>query len=223
MRSTLRPWSRKYSDRAVAAYAARMRMSGGLSEVETTTTDRRRPSSPRSCSRNPRTSRPRSPTSAITAMSAAVPRAIMPSSVLLPTPDPPNNPRRCPRPHVSIVSIARTPVPMGATIGSRASGLSGGGWSGYSSGVLSGPRPSSGRPRPSTTRPEHGFADGNDGRRSARDDPVARTDARRAAQGYAQQTPFAESHDFHGERRFAGRSLQLAEVADARPGAVRFR
>ena len=100
-----------------------MRTSGGLSDVETTTTDRARPSGPRSCSRNARTSRPRSPTSASTTTSAAVPRAIMPSSVLLPTPLPPKRPTRWPRPHVSSASIARTPVPSGTLIGCRASGL----------------------------------------------------------------------------------------------------
>ena len=66
----------------------------------------------------------------MTTTSAAVPRAIMPSSVLLPTPLPPNRPMRWPRPQVSSASMARTPVPSGAAIGSRASGLSGGGCSG---------------------------------------------------------------------------------------------
>ena len=37
--STFLPWSRKYSAIAVAAYAARRRTSGGLSDVDTTTTD----------------------------------------------------------------------------------------------------------------------------------------------------------------------------------------
>ena len=46
---------------------------------------------PRSCSRKLRTSRPRSPTRPSTTTSASVPRAIMPSSVLLPTPLPPNS------------------------------------------------------------------------------------------------------------------------------------
>ena len=85
----------------------------GLSEVETTTTERSRPRGPRSCSRKLRTSRPRSPTSARTTTSASVPRAIMPSSVLLPTPLPPNRPTRWPRPQVSIASMARTPVASG--------------------------------------------------------------------------------------------------------------
>ena len=77
-----------------------------------------------------RTSRPRSPTSASTMTSAAVPRVIMPSSVLLPTPLPPNRPMRWPRPQVSSASMARTPVPSGAATGSRAIGLSGAGCSG---------------------------------------------------------------------------------------------
>ena len=63
----------------------------------------------------------------MTATSAAVPRAIIPSKVLFPTPLPPNSPTRWPRPHVSIVSMTRTPVPIGATIDSRAIGLRGGG------------------------------------------------------------------------------------------------
>ena len=48
---------------------------------------------------NSRTSRPRSPTSAITLTSAVVERAIMPSSDDLPTPEPAKMPRRWPRPH----------------------------------------------------------------------------------------------------------------------------
>jgi hypothetical protein len=64
------------------------------------------------------------------ATSAAVPRAIMPSSVLLPTPLPPNRPTRWPRPQVSSASMARTPVPSGDVDRLAASGLSGGGCSG---------------------------------------------------------------------------------------------
>src|SRR6187455_2521708 len=75
-----------------------MRSSGGLSEVDTTTTERLRPSGPRSFSRKPRTSRPRSPTSPSTTTSAAAPRVNMPSSVLLPTPLPPKRPTRWPLP-----------------------------------------------------------------------------------------------------------------------------
>ena len=100
----------------------------------------------------PRTSRPRSPTSARTITSAAVPRVIMPSSVLLPTPLPPNRPRRWPRPHVSSASIARTPVASGVATLSRCIGFIGGGCSGTRSVVRSG-RSSSGRPSASTTRP----------------------------------------------------------------------
>ena len=82
-----------------------------------------------------------------------MPRAIIPSSVLLPTPLPPNKPILCPRPQVRSPSIAVTPVPSGVVIDARDSGFSAEGRSGKSSVVVSGPRSSSGRPRPSTTRP----------------------------------------------------------------------
>ena len=57
-----------------------------------------------------RTSRPRSPTSVMTLMSASVLRAIMESSVDLPTPEPAMMPMRCPSPIVMSPSIARTPT-----------------------------------------------------------------------------------------------------------------
>ena len=98
--NTFLPAPQKYSATAVAASAARMRNSGDWSEVDTTTTERSRPSSPRASSRNSPTSRPRSPTRASTVRSAPVPRAIMPISVLFPTPLPPKIPMRCPRPQV---------------------------------------------------------------------------------------------------------------------------
>ena len=87
-----------------------MRTSAGWSEVATTTTERSS-ASPRSRSMNSRTSRPRSPTSAITLIEALVERAIMPSSVDLPTPEPAKIPRRWPRPQGTSPSSARTPRP----------------------------------------------------------------------------------------------------------------
>ena len=63
---------------AVAAYAALARTNDGWSEVAQTMTDLFKPSSPKSCSKKSRTSRPRSPTKPITTMSASVFRAIMP-------------------------------------------------------------------------------------------------------------------------------------------------
>ena len=59
------------------------------------------------------TSRPRSPIRAITLTSASQLRAIMPSSVLLPTPEPAKMPMRWPLPQVSRPSMARTPVASG--------------------------------------------------------------------------------------------------------------
>src|SRR5665213_4598776 len=105
--STSRPLSRKNSAMRVATNAALIRTSAGWSEVATTTTERFRPASPRSRSRKSRTSFPRSPTSAITLTSAAVLRAIIPSTVDFPTPDPAKIPTRCPFPTVSSPSIAR--------------------------------------------------------------------------------------------------------------------
>jgi hypothetical protein len=102
---------------------------------------------------NSRTSRPRSPTIAITIASAAVPRANIPSSVLLPTPDPAKMPSLCPRPTVSNESIARTPVAMASLIGGRDSESG----AGRSTATGINPRgsglPSIGRPSASTTRP----------------------------------------------------------------------
>src|SRR6266481_5687320 len=97
--STCRPRAQKYSAMVVAARPARMRRSGSWSEVETTTTERRRPSSPSALRSSP-TSRPRSPIRPKTVRSALVLRAIMPMSVLLPTPLPPKMPTRWPRPQV---------------------------------------------------------------------------------------------------------------------------
>ncbi len=82
----------------------------GLSSlVATTATDFER-LLPSVSSMNSRTSRPRSPTSAITTLSKASARASMESSVDLPTPEPAKMPRRCPRQSGEKMSIARTPV-----------------------------------------------------------------------------------------------------------------
>ena len=122
---TSSPWSRKCSAIAVAVNAARIRTSAGWSEVATTTTECAR-ASPRSRSMNSRTSRPRSPTSAITLTSAVVDRAIIPSSDDLPTPEPAKMPRRWPRPQGTSVSSARTPRPTRSVIRGRVSASGGG-------------------------------------------------------------------------------------------------
>lgn len=102
---------------------------------------------------NSRTSRPRSPTSAITFTSACAPRAIIPSSVLLPTPDGAKMPTRWPTPSVISPSITRTPVGNGVSISLRASGFGGSCWVDTQVAPVTGPRSSSGRPSPSSTRP----------------------------------------------------------------------
>ena len=82
------PRSLKYSAIAVAVLAALFRSNAGLSEVATTTTDLRIPSSPKSLSMNSRTSLPRSPISAMTLISALVFLANIPINVDFPTPEP---------------------------------------------------------------------------------------------------------------------------------------
>ncbi len=101
---------------------------------------------------NSRTSRPRSPTRAITLTSASVERAIIPSSDDLPTPDPAKMPRRWPRPQGTSASSERTPRPTRSRIGGRVS--AGGGEAIMPRACpSSGGPPSSGLPRPSTMRP----------------------------------------------------------------------
>lgn len=137
----------------VEVWAALIFSSGGVSAVATTTTDLRRPSGPRFCSMKWRTSRPRSPTRAMTFASASEPRAISPSRVLLPTPLPEKMPTLWPLPRVRAASMARMPVQNGSVMGARRSGCSGG----LSIGALWGQRmcgpTSMGLPRPSSTRP----------------------------------------------------------------------
>ena len=124
-KSTLLPWSRKYSAMAVAVKAACTRTIAGSLLVATTTTLLANPAGPRSRSRNSLTSRPRSPIRAITITSAEVYRAIMPSSTLLPTPEPAKIPIRCPSPQVNRPSNARTPVLSGRSMRGREQGCGG--------------------------------------------------------------------------------------------------
>ncbi len=151
--TTWRPSSRNHSAIRVATMAARNRSTGGASEVATTTTERARPSGPRSFSMNSRTSRPRSPTSAITETSASVPRAIIDNRLDLPTPEPAMMPIRWPRPHGVSASRARTPSPSWSWIRGRLNAC-GDAWSTGTLGRAASDGPSStGRPRPSRTRP----------------------------------------------------------------------
>ena len=123
--STCRPASRKCSATAIAAQAQRRRISGDWSEVAATTTARAIPSGPRTDSTNSRSSRPRSPTIAITTTSAVTPRASADSSVDFPTPDPANSPIRCPRTIGS--SVSKTASPVSSRVPSRRREAAGGG------------------------------------------------------------------------------------------------
>ena len=60
-----------------------------------------------------RNSQPRSPTRQITFRSASAVLAMLPNRVLLPTPLPAKMPKRCPRPHSNMPSIAFWPVMNG--------------------------------------------------------------------------------------------------------------
>ena len=121
--STSYPWSRKNSAIPVATEGHCLRSMAGWSEVATTRIDRRIPSGPRSFSMNSSTSRPRSPTRAMTLISAFTFLAIMPIRVLLPTPEPAKMPMRCPFPMVSMLSMALTPNSIRSRMGGRVMGL----------------------------------------------------------------------------------------------------
>ena len=131
-----------------------MRSMAGWSEVATTSTERSIPSGPRSFWMNSSTSRPRSPTRAMTLMSALTFLAIIPMRVLLPTPEPAKMPTRWPLPMVSMLSMAFTPNSIRSRMGGRWKGLMTSAFS-TQKGVPAGkgPLPSMGRPRASMTRP----------------------------------------------------------------------
>ena len=102
---------------------------------------------------NSRTSRPRSPISAITLTSHCAPRASMPINVLLPTPAAAKMPMRWPSPSVIRPSMIFTPVGIGRSTMARVIGSGGSAITGRSSTPTIGPLPSIGSPRPLMTRP----------------------------------------------------------------------
>ena len=93
----------------MAVFGASRRIIGLSSPVATTVTARAR-SRPSTSSMNSRTSRPRSPTSAMTVMSKPCERASMPSNVDLPMPEPAKMPMRCPAHSGENRSMTLTPV-----------------------------------------------------------------------------------------------------------------
>ena len=132
---------------------ARIRNKGELSAGAATTTACPIPSSPKICSMNSFTSRPRSPIKPITTTSAEVNLVNMPNKTLLPTPDPAIRPSRCPHPTVSMALIAFTPTSSTRSIGGRCIGLIGLPCRPRLSLHLIGAKPSRGSPNASTTRP----------------------------------------------------------------------
>lgn len=146
------PRSLKYSAIAVAVLAALFRSNAGLSEVATTTTDLRIPSSPKSLSMNSRTSLPRSPISAMTLISALVFLANIPINVDFPTPEPAKIPILCPLPTVIIPSTAFTPRGNTWSIIALDIGSGGAASTGYATPVIV--SPSMGIPSPFTVLPK---------------------------------------------------------------------
>ena len=159
------PWSRKTSAQAIAIQAARRLISGAWSEVAATTTARCMPSGPRTLSTKSRSSRPRSPISAKTTMSASMPRARSPRSEDLPMPEPAKTPMRWPRAMGRMVSKTARPV---ARRGAEA--LAGGG---RRRGAAEGGAGRARRQRPAVERLAEGVDD-------AADPALGRVDARRA-------------------------------------------
>ena len=92
-----------------AVFGARRRIIGLSSPVATTVTALAL-AQPSASSRNSRTSRPRSPTRAMTALSKPCERASMPSRVDLPMPEPAKMPTRCPAHSGVNRSMTLTPV-----------------------------------------------------------------------------------------------------------------
>ena len=214
------PASRKYSAIAVARNAPRMRTSGGWSDVATTTTERASPSGPRSRSMNSRTSRPRSPTSAMTLTSARVLRAIMPSSALLPTPEPAKMPRRWPRPQVSSVLIARTPRSSGVADRRALERVDRADRRGRPRARPRSDRPPSiGTPSPSSTRPRQRRADADHRPVAGDHDAVPRLDAGDLAERHQEHAVLPKADDLGGDALATVAALDPADAADRQPGA----
>ena len=200
----------------IAMKAAVTRTSGGSSEVAHTITERARPSGPRSRSMNSRTSRPRSPISPITLTEAAVLRAIMPSSVDLPTPEPAKMPSRWPRPHGITASSARTP--SASRFVDRRAGRAG---SAACRRPARGARPSGERAlavdrpaEPVEHAAEQALADRRHQRAAGRDDLGAGPDALHAGERHQQRASGAEADGLREHGLAAARVADRADLPD---------
>jgi hypothetical protein len=139
----------------MAVPEARLRIIALSSLVATTATVFFILSVPIVSSRNSRTSRPRSPTRAMTTVSKAWAAANMASSVDLPTPEPANTPMRWPKHSGVKMSITLTPVRKEASTRCRDSAGGVTDIAGLPVSGTSGAPPSTGWPSASTTRPFH--------------------------------------------------------------------
>ena len=211
---TLRPWSRKYSAMAVAVNAAFRRTRAGWSEVAQTTTERARPSAPRSRCMNSSTSRPRSPTRQMTLISSEVERAIMPSSEDLPTPEPAKMPRRWPRPQGTMASSARTPSDTRSSMRGRESGSGGAASAGRHMRVRDRALAVQRTTEAVQRAAQQGVADVDRERLAGGGHARARADARGVAERHQQRAAGAEADDLGGHGRTPAAGLDRAHLAD---------
>ena len=160
---------------------------------------------------NSRTSRPRSPSSAMTLTSACAWRAIMPSSVLLPTPEPAKMPTRWPRPMVSRPSMARTPVSSGRSIASRSSGLGGSAASGTRSIDIHLALAVDRMAEAVEHAPEQPRADVHAEGATERLHRAARVQAVQLAERHQQHAALVKAHDFGQHRAVPGVARDAAE------------
>ena len=147
--------------------------------------------------------------SATTTASADEPRAIIPSNVLLPTPDPAKTPTCWPRPQGSRASMAWTPSVDGRSMRPRSSGCGAATSSGTCSiGPPTAPRRSMGLPNASMTRPAS-CGDSGSWKRPPRS-------SRRVVRGEA--VGVAERHD---DRGAVGKRDDLRTGSAVRAGRAR--
>ena len=137
----------------------------------------------------------------------------MPSSTLLPTPEPANRPMRWPRPTVSRELIARTPTSSVREIGARSSGFMR--HAGQARAILhiQGPAAVQRLPAAIDDAPEHFRTHANEPGTRAGNDTGTGLDAMHVARGHQVEPVARKTHDFGLHRGSIGRH-DLAAIAD---------
>ena len=144
----------------------------------------------------------------------------MPSSTLLPTPEPAKIPIRCPLPQVNRPSMARMPVPSGWSIRGRVQAC--GGWRSKAARSASAGcgLPSTARPEASSTRPSSPSPTRSQRAVCRKPHAVAVANARQIAQGVEQRHFVAEA-DHLGQQGRAGFPLDFRDRPHRRRKAGR--